>query len=106
MLCKIFSGHQTLEICDEAVDGREAIEKAERHQPDLIILDLAMPVMDGLKAAQAICKILPSVPIILFTLHAKTISDFDLKDSGITRVVPKTEMISLVDHAEELLRVA
>jgi two-component system chemotaxis response regulator CheB len=106
MLCKIFSGHQTLEICDEAVDGREAIEKAERHQPDLIILDLAMPVMDGLKAAQAICKIMPSVPIILFTLHAKTISDFDLKDSGITRVVPKTEMISLVDHAEELLRVA
>ena len=106
MLCKIFSGHQALEICDEAVDGREAIEKAERHQPDLIILDLAMPVMDGLKAAQAICKILPSVPIILFTLHAKTISDFDLKDSGITRVVPKTEMISLVDHAEELLRVA
>jgi two-component system chemotaxis response regulator CheB len=106
MLCKIFSGHQTLEICDEAVDGREAIEMAERHQPDLIILDLAMPVMDGLKAAQAICKILPSVPIILFTLHAKTISDFDLKDSGITRVVPKTEMISLVDHAEELLRVA
>ena len=106
MLCKIFSGHQTLEICDEAVDGREAIEKAERHQPDLIILDLAMPVMDGLKAAQAICKFLPSVPIILFTLHAKTINDFDLRDSGITRVVPKTEMVSLVNHAEELLRVA
>lgn len=106
MLCKIFSGHQTLEICDEAVDGREAIEKAERHQPDLIILDLAMPVMDGLKAAQAICKILPAVPIILFTLHAKTINDFDLRDSGITRVVPKTEMVSLVNHAEELLRVA
>ena len=37
---------------------------------------------------------------------AKTINDFDLKDSGITRVVPKTEMISLVDHAEQLLRVA
>jgi CheY-like chemotaxis protein len=106
MLCKIFGGHESLEICDEAVDGREAIEKAERHQPDLIILDLAMPVMDGLKAAQAICKFLPGVPIILFTLHAKTISDFDLKDSGITLVVPKTEMVSLVEHAEELLRVA
>jgi CheY-like chemotaxis protein len=106
MLCKIFSNHEALEICDEAVDGQEAIEKAERHQPDLIILDLAMPVMDGLKAAQAICKFLPDVPIILFTLHATTINDFDLRDSGITRVVPKTEMISLVDHAEELLRVA
>ena len=106
MLCKIFRNHESLEICDQAVDGREAVEKAERHQPDLIIMDLAMPVMDGLKAAQAIRKFLPDVPIILFTLHAKTINDFDLKDSGITRVVPKTEMISLVDHAEQLLRVA
>jgi len=106
MLCRIFRNHESLEICDEAVDGREAVEKAEQHQPDLIIMDLAMPVMDGLKAAQAICKFLPEVPIILFTLHAKTINDFDLKDSGITRVVPKTEMISLVDHAEQLLRVA
>lgn len=106
MLCRIFRNHESLEICDEAVDGREAVEKAEQHQPDLIIMDLAMPVMDGLKAAQAICKFLPEVPIILFTLHAKTINDFDLKDSGITRVVPKTEMTSLVDHAEQLLRVA
>jgi CheY-like chemotaxis protein len=106
MLCKIFRNHESLEICDQAVDGREAVEKAERHQPDLIIMDLAMPVMDGLKAAQAIYKFLPDVPIILFTLHAKTINDFDLKDSGITRVVPKSEMISLVDHAEQLLRVA
>lgn len=106
MLCKIFHNHESLEICDEAVDGREAVEKAERHQPDLIIMDLAMPVMDGLKAAQAIRKFLPDVPIILFTLHAKTINDFDLQDSGITRVVRKSEMISLVDHAEQLLRVA
>jgi CheY-like chemotaxis protein len=106
MLCKIFRNHESLEICDQAVDGREAVEKAERHQPDLIIMDLAMPVMDGLKAAQAIRKFLLDVPIILFTLHANTINDFDLKDSGITRVVPKTEMISLVDHAEQLLRVA
>ena len=106
MLCKIFSHHDALEICDEAANGQDAVEKAERHRPDLIILDLAMPVLDGLKAAEAICKFLPNVPIILFTLHAQTLRDFDLKRSGITRVVPKTEMVSLVDHAEELLLVA
>ncbi|MGD0543480.1 MAG: response regulator [Candidatus Acidiferrales bacterium] len=106
MLCKIFSDHEALEICDEAVNGQDAIEKAEQHRPDLIILDLAMPVLDGLKASESICKILPGVPIILFTLHAQTLRDFDLKRSGITRVVPKTEMVSLVDHAEELLLVA
>jgi CheY-like chemotaxis protein len=106
MLCKIFSDHEALEICDEALNGQEAIDKAEQHRPDLIILDLAMPVLDGLKAAEAICEFLPGVPIILFTLHAQTLKDFDLKRSGITRVVPKTEMVSLVDHAEELLLVA
>jgi CheY-like chemotaxis protein len=106
MLCKIFSDHEALEVCDEAVNGQEAIDKAEQHRPDLIILDLAMPVLDGLKAAEAICKFLPGVPIILFTLHAQTLRDFDLKRSGITRVVPKTEMVSLVDHAEELLLIA
>jgi two-component system chemotaxis response regulator CheB len=106
MLCKIFSDHEALEICDQAVNGQEAVEKAERLKPDLIILDLAMPVLDGLKAAQAICRFLPSVPIILFTLHAQALQDFDLKNSGIMRVVPKTEMIRLVDHAEELLHVA
>jgi CheY-like chemotaxis protein len=100
MRCKIFSDHQALEICDEAVNGQEAIEKAEHHQLDLIIQDLAMPVLDGLKAAEAICKFLPNVLIILFTLHAHTRRDFDPKRSGITREVPKTEMVSLVDHAE------
>ncbi|MGB8541288.1 MAG: response regulator [Candidatus Acidiferrales bacterium] len=106
MLCKIFSDHEALEICDQAVNGQEAVEKAERLKPDLIILDLAMPLLDGLKAAQAICGFLPGVPIILFTLHARALQDFDLKNSGIVRVVPKTEMIRLVDHAEELLHVA
>ncbi len=104
MLCKIFNDHKTLEICDEAVNGQEAVEKAERLRPDLIILDLAMPVLDGLKAAEAICKFMPDVPIILFTLHAQTLKDFDLKNSSIRRVVPKTEMISMVHHAEDLIR--
>jgi chemotaxis response regulator CheB len=104
MLCKIFNDHKTLEICDEAVNGQEAVEKAERLRPDLIILDLAMPVLDGLKAAEAICKFMPDVPIILFTLHAQRLKDFDLKNSSIRRVVPKTEMISMVHHAEDLIR--
>jgi chemotaxis response regulator CheB len=104
MLCKIFNDHKALEICDEAVNGQEAVEKAERLRPDLIILDLAMPVLDGLKAAEAICKFMPDVPIILFTLHAQRLKDFDLKNSSIRRVVPKTEMISMVHHAEDLIR--
>jgi chemotaxis response regulator CheB len=57
MLCKIFRDHKALEICDEALNGQEAAEKAERLRPDLIILDLAMPVLDGLRAAEAFANL-------------------------------------------------
>jgi CheY-like chemotaxis protein len=103
MLCELFKGHETLEICDEAQDGLEAVEKAKKHQPDLIILDLSMPQMDGLQAAIAICKILPNVPIILFTLFANVIRQTDA--SGITRVVSKNEPHTIIGHCEELLQV-
>ena len=106
MLCELFKNHESLEICDEAVDGQEAVEKAKKHQPDLIILDLSMPKMDGLQAATAICKFLPSVPIILFTMYANVIQQTDAEVSGITRVVSKNEPHTIVRHCEELLRVA
>ena len=100
----LFANHTKLEICDEAENGLEAVEKAKRLRPDLIILDLSMPIMNGLDAAKAICAILPRVPIILFTLHAKAVSPADAKDACIARVVPKEDAITLVQHAEDLLR--
>jgi chemotaxis response regulator CheB len=103
-LCHVFANHPTLEICDEAVNGQEAIEKAEKHRPDLIILDLSMPVLGGLEAAKAICLFLPNVPIILFTMHAEAVRPSDIVDTRILRVVPKEDAITLVRHAEELLR--
>jgi CheY-like chemotaxis protein len=105
MLCELFKDHEYLEICDEAVNGQEAVAKAREHRPDLIILDLAMPRMNGLQAAMAICKILPNVPIILFTLYASAIRSSEAAVSGITRVVSKNEPSTLVGHAENLLRV-
>jgi CheY-like chemotaxis protein len=103
-LRRLFANHPRLEICDEAADGRDAVEKAAKLDPDLVILDLSMPVMDGLQAAKAICKILPNVPIILFTLHAQAIRPSDIERSCIVRVVAKEEANTLVRHAEDLLR--
>lgn len=102
-LCHLFANHAKLEICDEAENGLEAIQKAEKHRPDLIILDVSMPVMDGLQAAKAIYKILPNVPIILFTMYAEAVRPADIKDSGIVRVISKEQASSLVRHAEDLL---
>ena len=57
------------EVCGEAADGIEALAKAEELKPDLIVLDFSMPKMNGLEAAAALQKIMPKVPIILYTFH-------------------------------------
>jgi len=57
------------EICGDATDGKEAIARAAELCPDLIVMDFAMPRLDGLRAAQEIRKLLRSVPIVMNTLY-------------------------------------
>jgi CheY-like chemotaxis protein len=57
------------ELCGEAVHGQDAVEKVQALKPDLIILDLSMPVMNGLDAAREIRKKAPRVKIVGFTMH-------------------------------------
>ena len=90
------------EICGDAVDGREAIEKAAKLEPDLVILDFAMPRLNGLQAASEIRKLLPGVPIVMFTLYGSQINAESQKQ-GIFRVVNKTESQTLVPALKELL---
>jgi two-component system, NarL family, nitrate/nitrite response regulator NarL len=65
-------------ICAEASNGEEAIQKTAECGPDVVVLDVAMPVMNGLDAAVQIAKTSPEVPIILFSLHVSDdlIDDF------------------------------
>src|SRR5258708_31872960 len=69
-LCFMFEAIEDYDLCAEASDGREAIRLAMRYRPDVIILDLSMPVIDGLAAAAKLKELLPKTPIILFTQHA------------------------------------
>lgn len=66
-------------ICAEAGNGQEAIEKAGQYQPDIIIMDITMPVMNGLEASKIIAQVQPDLPIVLFSLHLsdEMISNFD-----------------------------
>jgi CheY-like chemotaxis protein len=102
MLCEMFAHHATLEICDEAVNGAEAVEMAAKVRPDLVILDLSMPVMNGIEAAARISKMHPGVPIILFTQHTEKFYAMLGLAPGIRRVVSKEKAHTLVGHAEEL----
>ena len=76
-------------LCGEAVNGLQAVHLARALRPDLIVLDLAMPVMDGLRAAPEILKDLPRVPIILYTLHEMLNLELEARKAGIREVVVK-----------------
>jgi DNA-binding NarL/FixJ family response regulator len=58
-----------LSIVGEAKNGEEAVEQTQELKPDLVIMDVSMPVMDGLAAAQEIRKFAPQMPILIFTMH-------------------------------------
>ena len=90
--------------CIEAENGKEAIEAAKQSNPDLIILDLSMPVMNGLQAAPQLRKILPQTPIILFTLYRQNLSRTETGKAGIDLVLEKTTPLStVIEVAHELM---
>src|ERR1700735_5751230 len=71
-LGKIFEAEKGYELRAIAVNGEEAIDIAKEYKPDLIILDLVMPVVNGIEAARVLKRIMPHVPIILFTVYSET----------------------------------
>ncbi len=80
-----------LAVCGEAFDGLSAVEQASRLRPDLIILDLSMPRLNGLDAARELRSLCPNVPILLNTMHSAVIRSEVSLPEGITGVVDKRE---------------
>ena len=87
----------------ETENGEEAVAKAREVKPHLIILDLAMPVMDGMRAARVISIAQPEVPIILHTLHWTTRISVEAMKCGVRKVVPKSDSASIIAAVQELL---
>ena len=90
--------------CIEAENGKEAIDVAKQNKPDVIVLDLSMPVMNGLQSAPELRKLLPQTPIILFTLYGQNLSQTQASKSGINLVLEKTMPLStLIEKAHQLM---
>ena len=81
-------------VCGEAADGLEAVEKAAQLQPQVILLDLAMPGMSGLTTARLLKQILPEVRVILLTGHGDLLKSAEASSAGIDAVVSKSEPIA------------
>jgi len=93
--------HTELMVC-EAVDGVDAIRKAKTAQPDLILLDLAMPRLNGAEAASILKKAMPETPVILFTMYtdlqANSLGaalgvDFISKTDGIPKLLERVDAL-------------
>ena len=94
------SSHDGWVICAEAENGRQAVSKAIDLRPDVVVLDLSMPVMDGLEAAREIANVFASIPIFLYTLHTIPALEQEAPKFGITQVVCKPNWQSLFDAIE------
>jgi DNA-binding NarL/FixJ family response regulator len=103
MLCKIFEAEADYDLCAEATNGREAIAQALRCRPELIILDLSMPVMNGLDAARELKKLMPGVPIILFTQYSDLGNALSRDQLNVDRIVSKSNATELIEHVRSLL---
>jgi len=90
MLRALLETHADWQVCAEAANGLEAVEKAAELKPDAIILDLAMPEMDGLHAAREILSNSPTLPILLHTNHAFSTLALEAKKNGIREVINKS----------------
>jgi CheY-like chemotaxis protein len=89
--------------CSEAVDGRDAIEKARQFNPDVILLDLSMPVMNGIEVARTLKQIRPEVPILMLTAHFGIDTNVLPQESGISAVFSKDDVMPLVHRVREVL---
>ena len=95
------------EICGEASDGVDAIEKIKELKPDLILLDLAMPKMNGAEVASIIKGSMLHIPIILFSVYGEKIGKSLASAVGVDIVLSKPDGISnLVASVKNLLHVA
>ena len=81
--------HRSWNVCSEAENGRDAVELARRLKPDIVLLDYAMPNMNGLEAARLISASMPHCGLILFTMFASTQLSTLAQAAGVRTVISK-----------------
>jgi DNA-binding NarL/FixJ family response regulator len=105
-VARVLQSQPNVEVCGEAENGRIAIEEAERLKPDLIVLDLSMPIMNGLEAARVLRAMMPEVPILMYTSFATSNLTEEALAAGVSRVSTKSSPPALIKDLQFLLKTA
>jgi CheY-like chemotaxis protein len=84
------------QVVGEAADGKQAIEKTGELKPDLVLLDLSMPVMSGHEAAREILRVNPGIKIVVFTMHESQQVRDALSKIGVHALAVKSAPLSLL----------
>jgi two-component system chemotaxis response regulator CheY len=93
-IIRFFLETKGFEVCGEAVDGVDAIEKAKQLKPELIVLDVAMPRMNGVEAAWVLKATMPNVPIVWFTMYQEQVGSSLTAAVGVDAVLSKPDGVA------------
>ena len=105
LLRRLLEKQQDWHVCGEASNGIEAIEGVEQFAPDIVVMDLAMPVMNGLQAAPEIMKVHPQLPMLLISVQevSKQLA-WEARNAGYRGAVTKSGGDEVLKGIEALLR--
>jgi DNA-binding NarL/FixJ family response regulator len=105
LLRRLLEKQQDWHVCGEASNGIEAIEGVEQFAPDIVVMDLAMPVMNGLQAAPQIMKAHPQLPMLLISVQevSKQLA-WEARNAGYRGAVTKSGGDEVLKGIEALLR--
>src|SRR5499425_102071 len=103
-LCGLLGSQPDWEICGEASNGREAVEKTLQLKPDVVILDVGMPVLNGLEATRQILKSNPQARVLILTLHDSDQVVREVLDAGARGFLLKSDAARDLVAAVEALR--
>ena len=100
----MLEGQEGWEVCAEAANGGDAVAMAEATQPDIVVLDLYMPEMDGFEAARQIHEKFPQTAILILSMHDTTELMDSLTISGVRACVSKIDLPQLVETIHSVWR--
>jgi DNA-binding NarL/FixJ family response regulator len=99
----LLEARHDFEVCAEASNGREAVELALQHKPDVAVLDISLPIINGIEATRQIRKEAPGTEVMIFTLHDRESEIRDVLHAGARGYVLKSEADEQIVRAVEAL---